>query len=370
MYAKACAEAACADEETMNKFEFSYALVHPSLKDVDKRYGAIAIEKESNIGYIWSFPQDLNEASIKLANRYSKAEGIAKFASLQPDLVLPNMYCYSGLTQFRNLCELLDFEVVGPGSYTQEISENKAWSKAIFQSAGVPVARGERLLLGENESPTCITLPFVVKPCCEGNSVAVSLCSAESEVQAALEEAFTYDNEVLVEQFIPLGRELRVACIEESDSSITILPVLEYFSVPQIRKMKDKFRVCDKIKEVEGWTQAKTQVPADVDDELKSKLKLFATKAFKAINCRDFCLFDIRVDPGGNPFFLEASSYCSFAPLAPFSLIATSVIDHQTLFRKVLLNAANRGLCRKNAAKQSNGLQKSMKGKLLVPKND
>jgi len=359
LYANECMKAANNDSKTTNEFEFYYALVHPNPDTVTSKDS-----NETTCGYSWSFPTDLEESTIKASPRYSRSEGIAMFGSYQPDIVVPHMFCYAGLTHFRTLCDLFEYEYLGPDTSSQQIAENKAWSKAIFQSSGVPVAPGERLVLGQNETPTSLSLPFVVKPCCEGNSAGISLCTEESEVKEALEEAFRYDNEVLVEKFIPLGRELRVACIEEKDGSIVVLPVLEYFLPQQIRTSKDKLQVAEKGKEVK-YAPTKTQYPATIDDELMKKLEVHARKAHKAINCRDFSIFDVRVDPSGNPFFLEASLYCSFAPKSALVWMASDVLDHQILFRKMLLNGAERSRLNKKAAVASSGEQKSMKGKVL-----
>jgi len=349
-YANEGMKVALKDNKTMNEFEFSYAIVHPEAG-----------------GFSWSFPKDLDESTIKACQRYNRSEGMAKFGSFQPDIVVPHMFCRAGLTRFRNLCDLVDFEILGPSANSQEIAENKAWSKAIFQSAGVPVPPGEKLVLGENETPSSISLPFVVKPCCEGNSAGISLCHDENEVKAALAEAFKYDDEVLVEKFIPLGRELRVSCIEESDGTINVSPALEYFIPQDIRTSGDKLQVAEEGKEV-NFSPTTTQYPADIDQELNEKLRVCAIKAHKALNSRDFSVFDIRVDPEGNPFFLEAGLFCSFAPTSAVVWMASDVIEHQELFRKMLSIGAERGQLRKKSAKENNNAQKSMSGKILISK--
>merc|ERR1712196_55082 len=54
--------------------------------------------------------------------------------------------------------------------------------------------------------------------------------------------------------------------------------------------------------------------PADIDEVLQSKLEDLCVRSHKALGCRDYSLYDVRIDPAGNPFFLEACLYCSFAP--------------------------------------------------------
>ena len=72
-------------------------------------------------------------------------------------------------------------------------------------------------------------MPYVVKPCCEGNSSGISLVTNDDEREAALRLGFSYDDEILVEKYVPLGRELRVSCVEDEDGSIRVLPTIEYF---------------------------------------------------------------------------------------------------------------------------------------------
>ena len=51
----------------------------------------------------------------------------------------------------------------------------------------------------------------------------------EDEVEAAIRKGFSFDDELVVVKYVPLGRELRVSCIEEEDGSIRVLPTIEYF---------------------------------------------------------------------------------------------------------------------------------------------
>merc|ERR1712183_685670 len=100
---------------------------------------------------------------------------------------------------------------------------------------------GEILVQGRNETPT-LELPFVVKPCCEGNSQGISLVMKSDDIDAAVQKGFTFDDELVVERYVPLGRELRVSSIEQDDGSIRILPAIEFFVNPdrKIRLPSDK----------------------------------------------------------------------------------------------------------------------------------
>jgi len=75
------------------------------------------------------------------------------------------------------------------------------------------MAQGQ--LLKENDiSLVNIKGPLIVKPAREDNSNGVTHVKKRKDLKAALNEAFKWDDKVLVEQFIP-GREIRVAIVPQ-----------------------------------------------------------------------------------------------------------------------------------------------------------
>ena len=93
-----------------------------------------------------------------------------------------------------------------------------------------------------------VPYPFVLKPCCEDNSMGISKVENASELPAALAEAFKFDSVVVCEAFIPLGREIRLAVVEdEHGEPTTVLPATEYLLTPEhpMRLSTDKISVTD-----------------------------------------------------------------------------------------------------------------------------
>ena len=76
-------------------------------------------------------------------------------------------------------------------SASMALSTNKSRAKAVMAAAGTPVPRGELLRAGERPS---LAFPIIVKPCSEDNSMGVSLCRTEEEVDAALAGALAFDD--------------------------------------------------------------------------------------------------------------------------------------------------------------------------------
>ena len=165
------------------------------------------------------------------------------------------------------------------GEYSQ------AQTKAVMMAAGTPVPRGELLRAGE--SPTLPT-PVIIKPCSEDNSMGVALVEAEDDLDGALAEAFKFDDEVIVEEYIPLGRELRVGVLAE-DRGLRVLPMVDYHLPAErpIRTSANKLTEDDKGV-MNGFAWFKTSCPADIEAALWAKLEAGAKSAHVALGCRDY----------------------------------------------------------------------------------
>lgn len=323
MYARGCVgsnEASCADE-----FEFVYAVVHPD-------------------GPSFSFPSNLEPATMEAATKYSRAEGVAQLALLNADICQSHMFCHEGVSTYRAILDLLDIPFVGGSVAAMSLTEHKGRSRAVLQSAGVPVAEGEILRRGDR--PT-IPFPLILKPASEDNSMGLSVVRSAEEVDAALETAFEFDEEVVCERFIPPGREIRFAVLEDEHGAPTItLPAVEYFmsEAAPVRTSNDKLERSSDGKLT--FAAPARKCPADVDDALRAKLSDAVCKAHLALGCRDYSLYDFRIDNDGEIYMLEASLFCCFAPNSVIAMMADASGDaslkHQALFKTLLRRAAER----------------------------
>ena len=180
-----------------------------------------------------------------------------------------------------------------------------------------------------------------------------------SELPAALAEAFKFDSSVVCERFIPLGREIRVAVVEDaSGEPTTVLPATEYLLTPDhpMRTSTDKISVTDSglpdadkffaTNRAEAPEYRRSICPAPLDDELAAKLADASKRAHKALRCRDFSIFDFRVDPEGEIFMLECQPVCSFARESAMIGMALKTDDEElqypALYHTMLRRAAAR----------------------------
>ena len=273
----------------------------------------------------WRFPADLSRESVAAAPVVSPAKGLAVLASLEVDVALPQMFCRSGMTAYRSLlADVLGVPVVGNTAATMAIGAHKQQARAIVSVAGVAVPEGEVLRPGD--VPT-LAPPVVVKPVDADNSHGVTLVRDPSEYDAALATAFEHAAEVLVEAYVELGREVRCGVVEQ-DGELLCLPLEEYAVDTDTKPVRD---AADKITR-SADTQELRLMAKDADhawivplaDPVVPAVHELARRAHVALGCRDHSLVDVRIDPHGTPYFLEASLYCSFAPSSVVVMMAAA----------------------------------------------
>jgi D-alanine-D-alanine ligase len=269
---------------------------------------------------LWRFPPSLSSEDIAVTKPIPLFEAIEFLTTQNIDLVLPQMFCIPGMTHYRSLLDLLKIPYIGNTPDIMAITAHKARAKAIVAAAGVKVPRGELLRTGD--IPT-IKPPAVVKPASSDNSLGVTLVKDATEYETALKTGFEYAKEVIVEEYIELGREVRCGIIVK-DGELVGLPLEEYLvnSHKPIRKYVDKLQQGD-----DGNLRfaAKDNIKSWIvnnQDPATEKVQAVAKKCHQALGCRHYSLFDFRIDPNGEPWFLEAGLYCSFAPKSVLSSMA------------------------------------------------
>ena len=275
----------------------------------------------------WKFPANLTEPAIASAESMPLAQAIEQLTELGLDVVVPQMFCIPGMTSYRALFDLLQIPYVGNTPDVMALAANKALARAVVAGAGVPVPAGEVLRRGpdhERVRPTATALPTVVKPVDADNSLGITLVRNDNEYDAAFAAAFAHSDQVLVESFIELGREVRCGIVV-IDGEPVCLPLEEYNVNPATRPIRQH---ADKISRDEAGELnlvAKDTAKAwivDPADPLTERVWAMALKCHLALGCRHYSLFDFRIDPSGQPWFLEAGLYCSFARKSVIAVMA------------------------------------------------
>jgi D-alanine-D-alanine ligase len=287
----------------------------------------------------WRFPTHLSPESIAAAPPQSIAEAVQTLVNLNIDVVIPQMFCVPGMTQYRALFELLKMPYVGNRSDVMALVAEKAKTRAVVAAAGVAVPPGE--VLGA-AGQTTLDFPVVIKPLNSDNSLGVTLVKQAADWDSALQTALTYGSEVLVETFIPLGREVRCGVIVQADR-LVCLPLEEYALDPDTRPIRS---YADKLKQnSEGnldfaAKDSRHSWIVDPSDPITQPVWEMAKKCHRALGCRHYSLFDFRIDPQGRPWFLEAGLYCSFAHSSVLSAMTAAAGLPLTVFFEEMVQGA------------------------------
>jgi len=113
--------------------------------------------------------------------------------------------------------DVIGIPYTGSGPLASALAMDKDLSKKLFAAAGVPVASWlmAPALLVEVEAK--VGFPCVVKPSKQGSTVGLTVVKAKKDLAPAIELAYQFDDEVMIEAFIA-GRELTVGCSTASPS--------------------------------------------------------------------------------------------------------------------------------------------------------
>jgi D-alanine-D-alanine ligase len=290
-------------------------------------------------GGFWRFPDSLSPKAIAAAEPLSLVQAMQVLMDLKIDVMLPHMFCIPGMTHYRALFDLLQIPYVGNSPDVMALVTHKARTKSVVAAAGVNVPPGE--LLRPNQVPTIVP-PAVIKPVDIDNSLGVTLVKDAADYDAALKTAFGYADEVIVESFIELGREVRCGLIVQNGQLIC-LPLEEYLmdaNTRPIRSYADKLQQDDRGILSPVAKDNRLSWIVDPSDPITERVWHAAQTCHLALGCRHYSLFDFRIDPTGEPWFLEAGLYCSFARKSVISAMVKAAGIALDRFLQIMIESA------------------------------
>lgn len=194
--------------------------------------------------------------------------------------------------------EQLKIPYTGSGVLGSALAMDKIHTKQIWQTLGLPTAKYKIAERGQFDDQTGLTIleelnhAIMVKPACEGSSIGMAKVSDLMGLKHALNEAFRYDHQVLLEQYIT-GAEYTVS-------------VLNGEALPSIR-MQTPHSFYDYAAKYEDST---TQYfcPSDLTAEQESELADLCVRAFKAVSAQGWGRVDVMQDQHGQFYLLEVNT--------------------------------------------------------------
>ncbi len=209
--------------------------------------------------------------------------------------------------------DLMGITYTGTDYVSSAICMDKGLTKDIFACHGIPTPKG--ILLKKGQKPEeKISFPCIVKACCGGSSVGVCIADKEEEYEDALKEAFRYDDEVVIEQYIK-GREFSVGVMDGR-----ALPVIEIAPLKGFYDYKNKYQAGSAIE----------TCPAELSSEKTKEMQGYAEAAFRALRLKNYARMDFMMGEAGDIYCLEANTLPGMTP--------TSLLPQEAAAEGVLFN--------------------------------
>ena len=227
------------------------------------------------------------------------------------------------------LLDLTGVPYTGSGHLASALAMDKDLSKRLFRGAGVPTPDWIMAPANARDVESRVGFPCIVKPSKQGSTVGLSLVREPGDLQAAIALAGEYDDEVMIEQFIP-GRELTVAVLGEE-----ALPVGEIIPEHELYDYECKYTP----------GMAREVFPADLTKEQAQAVQDLALRAFRALKLRGCARVDFRLTPEGGFYCLEANTLPGMTQLSlvPQAAAAAGISFPELCERIVSLALTSRG---------------------------
>lgn len=193
--------------------------------------------------------------------------------------------------------DLMGIRYTGTDYVSSALCMDKGLTKEMFASHHIPTPRGISLKKGAEDKRE-VPLPCVVKACCGGSSVGVCIVQDEKEYEKAKEEAFLYDNEVIIEQYIK-GREFSIGVIEGR-----ALPVIEIAPINGFYDYKNKYQAGSTVE----------TCPAVLSEEKTKEMQGYAEAAFRVLRLKSYARMDFMMNEKGEIYCLEANTLPGMTP--------------------------------------------------------
>lgn len=218
----------------------------------------------------------------------------------QADIVFLALHGQNGEDgKIQAMFDLLDIRYTGTDCLSSALAMDKAISKELFHKYGIPTPKGITICRNERQLiDTWTIFPCIVKVNCGGSSVGVYRADDRGQLNEALEMAYTFEDRVIIEQYID-GREFSIGVIDGE-----ALPVIEIAPKVGFYDYKNKYQ---------AGTTVET-CPAELDANVTRAMQSCAETVYRALRLKTYARMDFRMDSECKFYCLEANTLPGMTP--------------------------------------------------------
>lgn len=262
------------------------------------------------------------------------------------DVVFPVLHGkYGEDGTIQGMLEMLGIPYVGCGVLSSAVGMDKAYTKILFERAGIPQTKYIYIRKRENgyymvndnfedeelkieKITSKLKFPMFVKPSNSGSSVGVKKVTTIEELKSAIENSQQYDNKILIEEEI-VGKEVECAILE--DEKINVSTVGEIKSAEEYYSFDAKYNI----------PESKIIIPAEISKDEAQRIKELAIKAFKAIDGKGLARVDFFIENETNKIYInEINTMPGFTQISMYPKLFENIgIGFTELLDKLIENA-------------------------------
>lgn len=201
----------------------------------------------------------------------------------------------------QSILEKENILYTGSGVNASRLAFNKAATQNLLKKSNINIPSYVTLSRGGQIDIEAIigalgACPLIVKPACEGSSIGITLVAGEDHLEAAVQNAWHYDDTVLIEKYIQ-GRELTVGIL-----GTDTLPVVEVCPKNHFFDFESKY------------TKGASEyiVPAEIPEGVTEEIQRVALKTHQILGCEGFSRVDFMIDAGRRYYVLEINTIPGF----------------------------------------------------------
>lgn len=231
----------------------------------------------------------------------------------------------------QGFAKLLNITCVGNTVLGSAIGMDKDVSKRLLREAGILIADylvfhlNERKEISFDKIVKKLKLPFFIKPAQSGSSVGVHKVKTKKDFQNAVNDAFKFDNKIIIEKMI-IGREIECAILG-NENPVASLP-------GEIIPLRDFYSYDAKYLDENG---ASLHAPANLSrSEIKS-IQQTAIKVFKVLECRGLARVDGFLTSNAEFIINEINTMPGFTKISMYpKLLEVSGIKQSELIERLI----------------------------------
>jgi len=272
---------------------------------------------------IWSalglLEGDLKEVDqLKVTNSDTVANSIGDFLLNQlkeneKNIIFPALHGKNGEDgTIQGLLELLNIPYVGNEVLSSAAGMDKVIMKDLFAKYNIPQTKYTSIMkyIWEKDEKKSyiqveknLSYPLYIKPSNLGSSVGINRAENREELEKAFEEAFLYDDKIIIEEEVP-GREMQISVVGNNHPKASVAG--EFI-------MERPFFDYD-AKYIDG--KLIPVIPARLEPEVSDKVRKAAVDSFKILNCHGLARVDIFVTDDNEIYVNEVNTMPGFTSVS------------------------------------------------------